>query len=272
MNPLNLVIELSDLLESTGYEGEPIALLFDEEIFPAIRHLNEKADPIGLGDRFGKVLDKVQASLNTHGTDRVRTLKDMMKSSLITYVRATHDAVTAREMYHRAIMSGSDTMLTVTAATILANALSGQHQDEAKMLIQQVASRLSGKQPRIPSMESASASAVGSGAIAVAAKGMKKKIRRRDSIFAEGDRVTWDDLIGNPTILDILREISEQGNSRPYDGVLVDPVTAELVLNVHQSLTKPNQQRYESRSLTEMIKIAHRAVERGLIEVVMQEA
>src|ERR1044071_2088900 len=251
MNQLNLVIELSDLLEAAGCEGAPIAQLFDEEIFPAIRKLDEKAEPFGLGDRFARVLEKVRATVDQHGSDRVRTLRDIMKSALMNYVRKTHDAVTARDMYHRAVMSGTDVMFTVAAAAFLANALSGPHENEAKMLMRQVAGRLTGRQP-VPAMENASGAAVGSGSIAVAAKGMKK--RRRDSIFVEGegvpfpnrrketdgdvggvvqrvldrraphltypkkkreipqtdvteiDHVVWDDLIGNPAALDILRE------------------------------------------------------------------
>src|SRR5258708_17594899 len=113
---------------------------------------------IGVGNRFAQAVERVRAVVNRQGTDRIRTLKDMMKSALMTYIRNTHDVVTGREVFHRAIMSGGDMMLTVTAVAILANALTGRHKDQAQALMKGIAGKLSGPQPAM--QENASDAAV----------------------------------------------------------------------------------------------------------------
>lgn len=502
MKALNLVIELSDLFEQADAEGGLVAQLIDAEIMPVVRAGLTEADAIGLGDRFNRVIEKVRMSANRTGKDRIRTLKDMLKSALATYVRNTNDAMTARGVFHRSIKGGSDIMLSVAAATILANALCGNHSKEAQTLMQRVAGKLTGRQP-IPAMENASGAATGAGSIATVADKKKKLLRRNDSIFAEGDVIAfpgklkpnpqnlyarisqrlrpfaqarqmaeelgwkqtghqqipdstfiaslhrdpsgsgyplwivsngawqhmgtnghgpetlheylkqhtvmgealiegdviafpgakrpvhnpelsqaddvsnlymmrpqtkpmsnrffvilftphdgeqedyadlaeiknvarhfnltkydrtnhmfyapghsaanvatlhvyhedkteltpvetarintevqqflqsqpsqmeslhWDDLLGKPTVMEVLREVAYSGTPRRHDGVIVDPTTAELVLCVHRSLTQQNQQRYETKSLSKMIAIAERAVQRGLIGVSMEEA
>lgn len=262
MFELGVASDLSDLYEATGAEGGFVATLIDEEIMP---YLVEAKSGIGLGARFDRVIEKVRASASRAGKDRIRTLKDMLRSALGDYVRKTSDAVTARDVYHRAIMSGSDMMLACTAGAILANALHGQHANEAKSLLQQIAGRLSGRQP--PTAMESSGAAVGSGAVATRTG---KKKRRRESIFAE--RLAWDDLLGLPARLETLREIRETGVAKRHNGVLVDPTTAELVLSVHHSIPPENRQRFASKSIAEMIGIAHRCVQRGLIQVCLEQA
>lgn len=262
MRELDIVIQLSDVYERANAEGGLVATAIDREVIP---YLAEVKAGIGLGARFDRVIEKVRASASRAGKDRIRTLKDMLRSALGDYVRKTGDAMTARDVYHRAIMSGSDMMLTCTAGAILANALHGQHANEAKSLLQQIASRLSGRQPAA-AMES-SGSAVGSGAVAT--RGGRKK-RRRDSIFAEG--LAWNDLLGLPVNLEILREIQETGVAKRHQGILVDPTTAELVLSVHHSIPAQNRHRFASKSIAEMIGIAHRCVQRGLIQVCLEQA
>lgn len=220
---------------------------------------------LGVGNRFNQAIERVRAVVNKQGSDRISTLKDMMKSALTTYVQNTRDVITGRDIFHRAIMSGADTMLTVTGAAILANALAKRHGDQAKTLMKGVSSRLSG--PQSSMHENASGGAVSAGAIAAVPTGKKKKlIRRPDSIFAEA--LSWDDLVGHPAVIDQLTEVAYSGKETLIENVLVDPITAELVLAVHDSLASDKKRRYESKSIAEMIMIAERAVERGIIQVV----
>ncbi len=282
----------------------------------------------GMGDRFNHVLEKVRAAVGS-SNDRVRMLKDMMKASLLTYVQKTHDAPTGRQIFHKAIMAGSDTMLTVTAATMLANALAGSHADQAESLLKGIAAKLSGKH-EMGMWENASGAAVSVGAT-TAPNGKKQKMRRRDSIFAEdedwdinhdendpveqaawrkmihkkypghlGGRVdpvvnppldadadmtnvvpfkrkqtesylNWDDLQERPDMMQKLVDVVDLQEDKVIANILVDPVTAELILAVRESLTPGNQRRYEAMPLNEMIQIAYRAVQRGLIQVVMED-
>jgi hypothetical protein len=265
---LDIVVEISDLFEATGSEGSLAAQLFDSEILPHLT--NPLHEAVGLGDRFSQVIARVKAAAARMGSDSIRTIKDMMKSALLTYVEKTNDTQTAREIFHRAIMSGADTMLTVTGATILANALAGQHKQQATALVRGVAGRMSGKQPV---GENASGGAVSAGAIAVATTPANKKkqiIRRQNSIFAE--TVTWEDLQGIPQTIGLLENVAYGNKSVQIEGIIVDPTTAELILAVHQSLDTEKKPQYEAKSLKEMIDIAYRAVERGLISVTMSES
>lgn len=221
---------------------------------------------IGVGDRFNRAIERVRAVVNRQGTDRIRTLKDMMKSALMTYVRNTQDVVTGREIFHRAIMSGGDTMMTVTGAAILANALAGRHKDQAQTLMKGVAGRLSG--PQRPGMqENASGAAVSAGAIATVSMGKKKK-RREDSIFAE--QLTWDDLVGEPAVIDKLYEIVASGQDKLIETTIIDPATAELILAVHGAMAPDKQKRYANKSIEEMVQIAEWAVQRGIIQIVVE--
>lgn len=218
---------------------------------------------IGVGNRFSQAIERVRAVVNRQGTDRIRTLKDMMKSALMTYVRNTQDVVTGREIFHRAIMSGGDTMLTVTGATILANALAGRHADQAKTLMKGIAGRLSGKRPAMA--ENASGSAVSAGAVATVPSGKKKLLKRADSIFAEG--LSWDDLMGEPAVMTKLAEIADSGMEKLIENVMVDPMTAELVMVAHNMLSPSKKRQYENKTIEEMIDLAERAVRRGIINV-----
>lgn len=264
---LDIAIEISDLFEATRSEGSLAAQLFDSEILPYLK--TPLHETIGLGDRFSKVIDRVKAVAMQTG-DSIRTIKDMMKAALLTYVQKTNDTQTAREIFHRAITTGADTMLTITGAAILANALAGQHQQQATGLIRGIASKMSGKQPAV--VENASGGAVSTGSIAVATSPINKKkqiIRRQDSIFAE--QISWEDLQGLPVTISLLENVVERNETIQIEGVMVDPTTAELVLSVHRSLASNKQRQYECKSLDEMIGIAYRAVQRGLINVVMEE-
>jgi hypothetical protein len=266
MTPLDIAIELSDLFEATGYEGSEIAEMFDTEILPMLRTPLNETDIIGLGDRFSKAIDRVKSALSTQGRDKIRTLKDMMKSAVLTYIQRTHDAMTGREIYHRAIMSGGDQMLTVTGAAILANALASHHSDQAMALMKGIVKKLSGPQ-MVP--ENASAAAVSAGAIATIPMNKKKgKIIRRDSIFAEN--LSFNDLEGNPDTITMLSEIINTTETLVIEGVVVDPTTAELVLAVHDSLPEDQRRRYAAKPVSEMAGIAYRAVQRGIISVVME--
>ncbi len=221
---------------------------------------------VGLGDRFNHVLEKVRAVVNA-SNDRIRMLKDLMKTALLTYVQKTHDTQTGRLIFHKAIMAGSDTMLTVTAATMLANVLADSHGDQAQALLQGVAAKLSGKREMGSEIwENASGGAVSTGAIAITSGGKKKK--RQDSIFAES--VRWDDLQGRPDIMEQLAEIINLAENKVISDILIDPTTAELLLATHGAMTPSNQRRFEAKPLSEMIQIAHRSVQRGLIRVVLE--
>lgn len=278
VTPLSIAIELSDLFEATGYEGTEIAEMFDKEILPMLKTPLSETDVVGMGDRFSKAIDRVRASLNQQGGDRIRTLMDMMKSAILTYIQRTHDVRTGREVFNRAVRSGGDTMLTVTGATILANALAGNHSEQAQTLLRGVAAKLSGAQPVA---ENASGAAVSTGAIATVTGplGAKKRkaqmIRRQNSIFAEDNKplvcsLSWNDLEGQPDTIQKLNEIIESMKNAVVEGVLIDPSTAELVLAVHDSLSGRKQRRYAGKPVSEMIEIAHRAVQRGIISVVME--
>lgn len=274
---LDIVIELSDLFEATGYEKSQIAELFDTEILPMLKTPLSETDIGGLGVRFATVIDKVRSAVQGTG-EKIKTLKDMMKSALLTYAKNTNDIMTARAVYHRAIMSGGDTMLTVTGGTILANALAKQHGEQAKNLLRGISQKLSGAQPV---EENASGGAVSAGAIATVAtpgKTRKNRDKPKDSIFLENstehiytESLTLNDLLGIPETMKVLREVAETGCGRQHNGVMVDPTTAELVLSVHSSLKPKKRQEYEAKSYTEMVDIAYRAVQRGLIEVSMEE-
>lgn len=183
MQPTDLAGQLSDLFENTNTEGSETAYLIDAEIIPHLGSLLREGNGIGLGQRFSKILDRVQAIVSQPGNgDDVRNLKEMMKNVLINYVKRTKDAMTARSIFNAAIRSGRDAMLTITASGLLANALAGQHPREATKLMQQVGSRLSG--PRKMG-EDASSGAVGSGSFAKRASGKRKK----NSIFIEAEVV-----------------------------------------------------------------------------------
>lgn len=182
MQPTDLAGQLSDLFESTNSEGCEAACLIDEEIIPHLGSLLREANGIGLGQRFSKILDRVQAIVNQGGKgDDVRNLKEMMKNVLIDYVNRTKDAMTARSVFISAIKAGRDAMLTITASGLLANALAGQHPREATKLMQQVGSRLSGPQRM---GENASSAATGAGNIAGRVP-TEKKQEKKPSIFAE---------------------------------------------------------------------------------------
>jgi hypothetical protein len=226
--------------------------------------LFEEVGIVGIGDRFSNAVDRVRAVINQQTGDRIRTLMDMMKSALVTYVRNTQDVLTGREIYHHALKSGSDNMLTVTGAAILANALSGRHKDQAKALMKGVGARLSGAQSGI--QENASSGAVSAGAIATAPTEKKKK--REDSIFAE--ELSWDDLIGEPAVIEKLTQIAYHGQETIIENVLVDPTTAELVLAAHDMMAPDKRRLYGNKSISEMIRIAERAVERGIIQVIIE--
>lgn len=189
MTALKVAIDLSDLYESTASEGGLVARLIDTEIMPLVRDPLNEADIVGISDRFADVIDKVRGAAKKTGSDQIRTLVAMMKAALAAYVKKTHDAMTARGIFHDAVMGGGDAMLTVTAAAILANALCGHHAKQAQSLMQCIAKRLSGPQRRMH--ENASGGAVGTGAIAAVEMGQKKKKPKTDSIFAEGDVVPF---------------------------------------------------------------------------------
>ncbi len=262
MEPLDLAIQFSDLFEATETEGGDVAYLIDTEIIPYMREHLAEADGIGLGQRFSKILDRVQTIVNQSGSDQIRALKEMMKRVLSDYVKRTSDALTARHIFHNAIMQGKDTMLTVSAAGLLANALAGQHPQQATQLMQQVGSRLTGERPM---SENSSGAAVSAGAIATTPTGLKAKKRRRGSIFAEGE------VIQDPHFIDLLREIANGTANRPVDGVLVDPTTAELVLAAHTALNPAKRRQFENKSISEMIRIANRLFEQGEIEIIVEE-
>ena len=340
VTPLDVAIELSDLFEATGYEGTELAALFDNEILPMLKTPLHETDVVGMGERFSKAIDRIRASLSQMKGDRIRTLMDMMKSSILTYIQRTHDVRTGREVFNRAVRSGGDTMLTVTGAAMLSNALASNHAEQAMTLLKGVAAKLSGAQPKpvtenadmmlepicvdielfirmlefaredakddlilhkvieraeelghrgkkILDMsdytfltqdqshsqvsENASGAAVSSGVIATFATGNKKRkpvIRRRDSLFAED--LSWNDLEGQPDTIQKMNEISDTMENMIIEGVIVDPSTAELVLAVHDSLSGQKQHRYASKPVSEMIEIAHRVVQRGIISVVME--
>jgi predicted nucleic acid-binding protein len=257
---LDITIALSDLYESVGAEGGMVSVLIDQEIIPV---LNE-ADPVGLGDRFAKIIDQVRAKVaDASGNQDVRNLKEMMKTALQSYVQKTHDAQTARNIFHHAIMSGADTMLTVTASVIMATALAGQNIKTAQHIVQTIAGKLTGEQVA----ENASGAATGAGAVAVA-PGVKKK-RRKDSIFAED--LGWRDLQDKPEIMSLLVEIAQSGKDREIDGIMVDPVTAELVSAVHSSFSPKMQKYFVGNSLSEMIELANEMVRTGQISVEFKE-
>lgn len=425
MTALDIAIELSDLYEAVGAEGGTVAELIDTEILPHIGSLAE-ADGIGLGKRFSQVLDRVRSAVGETGGDMIRSLKEMMKEALKTYVKRTNDALTARDVFHHAIMAGAEKMLAITALVTLANALCRHSPKEAQKMVRQAASRLTGAQ----FAENTSGGAVGSGAIATVPLGRKKK-RRKDSIFAEADVIpfgrtapvqnpaldaksdmtnvtpfpkankrvgdyfvivyqpgseehqvmmdldeiltvakwfniskpdlsasmwyqpgpasadvptmhifhpdqsrlspvemaritrlmqkqepasaqqprapiehaehqhdpnapqgdptqwvpssrwepvrteeslTWDDLLGNATLIEVLREVADCGCERKVGGVMVDPTTAELVVAAHQALSPANRRKFHTKTLPEMVQIANRMVERGFLSVVMEEA
>jgi hypothetical protein len=269
MEPLDLAIQLSDLFEAAKAEGSEVACLIDKEIIPYLRSHLKEADGIGLGQRFAKILDRVQMIVNQSGADEVRALKKMMQGVLADFVKRTKDAVTGRHIFHNAIMKGKDAMLTVTAAGLLANALAGQHPREAMQMMQQVGSRLTGEHPMA---ENSSAGAVAAGSIATV---VNPKKRRKNSIFAEIERnvsLQWKDLQDQPATLDQLREIANGTENRQIESVLVDPTTAELVLATHIALNPEKKRRYEAKPVSEMIRIAYRLLERGGIEVIMEES
>jgi hypothetical protein len=267
MEALDIAIQFSDLFEATQSEGSQVAVLIDSEIMPNLTTLLEKPDGIGLGARFNKVLGQVRDIIGQGGGDAIRTLKEMMKNVLINYVKRTNDTITARNIFHNAIMQGQDTMLTITAAGLLSNALAGQHPREAMQLMQQVGSRLTGQRPTIG--ENASGAAVGAGSIAGVATGATTpKKRDKKSIFAE---ISWRDLQDQPPTINLLREIAADEINRPISGVLVDPTTAELVLATHTALSPDRRQRFEAKSVSEMIRIANRLFEQGGIELIVQE-
>lgn len=265
MTAIDAVIQLSDLFEATHTEGGIVALAIDADILPYINQTPlAEADGIGLGDRFGAIIDQVREKIaRVGGRNDVRKLKEMMKDALTTYVKQTHDALTARDIFHRAIMSGADVMLTVTASVILANVLSKHNAQSAQHLIQVVAGRLSGNQPM---EENASGAATGAGAIVGS---VAKKKRRKDSIFAED--LQWRDLQDVPEVLDLLREIAEGVVDRKVDDVVVDPTTAELVLAAHQSLSPDRRKRFCHKTISEMIAISDHMVEQGFLQVILEE-
>jgi hypothetical protein len=114
---------------------------------------------------------------------------------LIKYIKATNDVQTGRELFHRAIMSGGEIMLTVTGAALLANVLASQHNGQAKSLMKSVLNKLNGKQVD----ENASSSATGSSSIATTVL-RNKKNKDKDSIFAEN--ITLEDLEEKPLIME----------------------------------------------------------------------
>lgn len=238
MTALEVAIDLSDLYESTQTEGGIVASLIDAEIMPLVRDPLHEADIVGISDRFSDVIDKVRGAATKTGSDQIRTLVAMMKAALAAYVKKTHDAVTARGVFHDAVMGGGDAMLTVTAAAILANALCGHHAKQAQSLMQCIAKRLSGPQ-RV--RENASGAAVGAGAIAQTATGKKKK-SKPDSLFVEDAEIlpfrrpqpaepppprdsAWaDDTTMPPDIRDVSRRF---GNMVKYGSANVEPMHPE---------------------------------------------
>lgn len=269
---LDIAAEVSDLFEAADYEGTMVSEFFDTEILPLLKTPLRESDFLGIGNRFANAIDKVRMSLNQQKGDRFRRLMDMMKSALLTYVRSTHDAVTGREVWHRGLHShNSDLMMTITAAACLANALMKQSPDQAQNFLRGIAKKLSGAQKKAPAMiENSSGAAVSAGSVAAFAMGSKKKkMRRPDSIFAED--MSWLDIQEFPDAISTMQQIVQENQNKHYAGVLVDPATAELVLAVHSSLRPEKRIVYEGKPINEMIGIAFRAVQRGLIQVVMEE-
>jgi hypothetical protein len=192
---LYIAIEISDLLEATGQENSYVAFLFDSHIIPFIKDPLYETDIIGLGKRFSNIIDKVRNKVKSMGSDSIKSLKNIMKLSLIKYIKATNDVQTGRELFHRAIMSGGEIMLTVTGAALLANVLASQHNGQAKSLMKSVLNKLNGKQVD----ENASSSATGSSSIATTVL-RNKKNKDKDSIFAEN--ITLEDLEEKPLIME----------------------------------------------------------------------
>jgi hypothetical protein len=265
MEPLELAIQFSDLFEATGSEGSEVAYLIDQEILPYIHtHLRE-GDGVGLGARFTKVLDQVRNIVST-GNDRVRAAKEMMKRVLTDYTKRTNDAVNARDIFYNAIHQGTDDMITVAAAGLLANALARQHPQQAVQMMRSVGSRMTGERP--PVSENASGAATGSAAIAAVPTGVKAK-RRKESIFAE---MSWDDLQDRPPTINLLRETAGGIENRSIGGILVDPTTAELVMATYVGLDPQRKRRFEAKEVSEMIRIATRLFEQGAIQIIVEEA
>jgi hypothetical protein len=198
MNKINLVIEISDLFEV--YDGESTIIDFiDKQILPLVKFNITESDIVGIGDRFSQLLDRIKTTLDQAGSDRFRNLTSMLKLSLKKYISDTGDIVTGRKIFNQSMHKGMDITLVVTAAVILANALSKQHPEQSMGLIKSIAGKLSGAQDdtsisdSVNSMigENTSVAATGSASIAVVPTGKKIIKKRKDSIFAEGDVIPF---------------------------------------------------------------------------------
>lgn len=277
MRTLDAAIELSNLYEATGTEGTVFSDLIDREILPVLSRSLTEADRLSLGDRFSSIIDRVRGALGEMGAEHIRNLKEMMKIALQDYVRKTRDAITARELFHSAIMSGSETMLNVTASAILANALAKHNPNSAQDFVQKVAGKILGREIA----ENASVAAVGSAAIATVPAGPKRKRKaRKDSIFVSdggyqksvrNESLGWQDLQDHPDLIETLRKIVHYGRQQLIDGVIVDPTTAELVLVTDQSLNGESQRSFRTKTLSEMIEFSTFLVEQGFLQVYMEE-
>lgn len=262
INEVEVAEKLSELFESTNTEGGEVSFLIDRHVIPHLRSSLKEADGVGLGDRFAAVLDQVRATVSNDGADTVRNLKNMMKQVLSNYVSKTQDVVTGRHIFHNGIMQGQDTMITVTAAGLLANALAASHPKQAMLLMQQIGKKMTGQRPM---SENASAGAVGAGAIATGASSLgKKPLKRKESIFAE-----WNDLLDQVPTIELVRESAYHGTDVQIDETLIDPTTAELILAAHAGLSPDRRERFASKPINEMVRIAHRLYERGGIQLIV---